>query len=316
MQSVKIKGVKDRWVSVVAPSTLIREELLEEGLARFAHWGFPVTTDDGLKKQFRYFAGKDTERAAAVIAAVKNPGVGTIWCARGGYGSTRILSILDSQKAPSQMKKDPKLLLGFSDATGLQLYFHHHLCLPYIHCQMPATPSWQRMTRSAHAILHKILSGKMEIGSHSHTAKWKTKPLQLIGKSSQGKLMGGNLTLLVNMIGTPWQPNLKGCILFIEDCGELPYRVDRMLTQLENAGMLKDLKGVLLGDFEADVKYREPAERKYWKDIFKERFCDRGYPVISALPCGHGKKNEPLPLGIRGEITKSGKLLLLERPVT
>jgi muramoyltetrapeptide carboxypeptidase len=314
MQSVKIKGVKDRWVSIVAPSTLIREELLEEGLARFARWGFPVITDDLLKNQFRYFAGKDEDRATAVIRAIRNKGVGSLWCARGGYGSTRILSILDSQKAPQQMKKDPKLLLGFSDSTGLQLYFHHHLGLPYIHCQMPATPSWQRMSPTAHKILQKILSGKMEIGPRSHTAKWKTKPLERISKSSKGKLIGGNLTLLVNMIGTPWQPNLKGCILFIEDCGELPYRVDRMLTQLENAGMLKGLKGVLIGDFEADVKYREPAERKYWKEIFQERFCDRGYPVIEKLPCGHGKQNEPLPLGIKAEITKSGKLLLLEKP--
>jgi muramoyltetrapeptide carboxypeptidase len=313
MRSVRISGVKDRWIQVVAASTLINEELLEAGLPRFARWGFPVITDELLTKQYRYFAGTDEERAQAVLRAWKNSAVGALWCARGGYGSTRLFSLLDKMGAPTLLRKDPKLVLGFSDATGLQLYAHHHAKVPYVHCQMPATPSWQRMTPSAQRVLHSILVGKMATGKSSHTAQWKTKVVQA-PRATKGKLLGGNLTLLVNMIGTPWQPNLDGCILFLEDCGELPYRVDRMLTQLTNAGMLKGLRGVLLGDFEADVKYREPQERKYWKEIFAERFCDRGIPVIAGLPVGHGKKNEPLPLGVQAEITKAGKLILLEAP--
>ncbi len=313
MRSVKISGVKDRWIQVVAASTLINEELLEEGLPRFARWGVPVMTDEALKEKSRYFAGTDEIRAKAVLRALNNPAVGALWCARGGYGSTRLFQQLDRWGAPKLLRRDPKLVLGFSDATGLQLYAHHHAKLPYIHCQMPATPSWQRMTASAHRVLHSILAGKMQTGRNSHSAKWNTKLLHG-KKASVGKLIGGNLTLLVNTIGTPWQPDLKDCILFLEDCGELPYRVDRMLTHLENAGMLKGLKGVLLGDFEADVTYREAKEKTYWKEIFAERFFHRGYPVLSGLPVGHGKKNEPLPLGIRGEITKSGKLLFLDSP--
>ncbi len=307
MRSVKISGVKDRWIQVVAASTLINEELLVAGLPRFAGWGFPVITDELLTKQYRYFAGTDEERAQAVIRALKNSAVGALWCARGGYGSTRLFSLLDKLGAPKLLRQDPKLVLGFSDATGLQLYAYHHAKVPYVHCQMPATPSWQRMTPSAQRVLHSILVGKMATGKNSHTAHWKTKVVQA-SRAARGTLIGGNLT--------PWQPDLNGCILFIEDCGELPYRVDRMLTQLANAGMLKGLRGVLLGDFEADVKYREPKERKYWKDIFAERFCDRGIPVIAGLPVGHGKKNEPLPLGVLAEITKTGKILLLNSPTT
>lgn len=313
MRSVKISGVKDRWVQVIAASTLINEKLLEEGLPRFARWNFPVMTDEQLFRKFRYFAGTDLERAQGILRALKNPAVGSLWCARGGYGSTRLFSLLDRLGAPKLLRSDPKLILGFSDATGLQLYANHHANLPYVHCQMPATPSWQKMTPSAHRILQSILQGKMALGRQSHTSQWKTKVVHG-ARNSVGKLIGGNLTLLVNMIGTPWQPDLKGCILFLEDCGELPYRVDRMLTQLENAGMLKGLRGVLLGDFEADVHYREPKEKTYWKSIFAERFCDRGFPVISGLPVGHGKKNEPLPLGVSAEITKAGKLLLLQSP--
>jgi muramoyltetrapeptide carboxypeptidase len=209
------------------------------------------------------------------------------------------------------MAKDPKLLFGFSDATALHLYFYHHLKLPSVHSPMPASAKWAAMSRSAERVLRSILAGLMPTGKRSHSATWPVKP---IGRkqSAGGVILGGNLTLLANFIGTPWQPDLNGKILFLEDCGEAPYRVDRMLTQLDNAGMLKGLKGVLLGDFEADVVYRNRKERTYWKEIFLERFSH--LPVLADLPVGHGKRNEPLPLGLNAEITKSGKLLLLERP--
>jgi muramoyltetrapeptide carboxypeptidase len=246
---------------------------------------------------------------------LKDPSVGVLWCARGGYGATRLLQQLDKLGAPKAMARDPKLLLGYSDATALHLYFYHHNRVASVHCQMPATPKWLKMSSSSDQALQAILAGKMPIGKKSHTADWKPKNFYSTGKRAEGVILGGNLTLLVNMIGTPWQPDLRGALLFIEDCGEAPYRVDRMLTQLENAGMLKGLGGVLLGDFEANVTYREPAEKTYWKGIFQERFACRGIPVLSNLPVGHGKKNEPLPLGIRAEITRDGKLLLLEQPV-
>lgn len=305
-----------RWIGVTAASTLINPELLDQALPRFARWGYAVRTDDSLLEKFRYFAGSDETRAGSIMRLLTDPSVGAIWCARGGYGATRLLQRLDELGAPKAMAKDPKLLLGYSDATALHLYFYHHNKVPSVHCQMPATSKWQKMTKTADQTLQAILAGKMKTGKNSHTAAWNTKNFYSTGKSSEGIILGGNLTLLVNLIGTPWQANLDGAILFIEDCGEVPYRVDRMLTQLENSGMLKNLRGVLLGDFEADVTYREPAEKKYWKGIFAERFSGRGYPVLHQLPVGHGKKNEPLPLGVRAQITKGGKLQLLEQPLS
>jgi muramoyltetrapeptide carboxypeptidase len=304
-----------RWIGVTAASTLINPELLEKALPRFARWGYAVRTDDSLLEKFRYFAGTDHCRSQAIMRLLKDPSVGAIWCARGGYGATRLLQQLDKLGAPKAMNADPKLLLGYSDATALHLYFYHHNRVPSVHCQMPATPKWLKMSKSSDQTLQAILAGKMPTGKKSHTASWPLKTFYSTGKATEGVILGGNLTLLVNMIGTPWQPDLRGALLFIEDCGEAPYRVDRMLTQLENSGMLKNLSGVLIGDFESDVKYREPAEKKYWKGIFEERFAGRGFPVLSKLPVGHGKKNEPLPLGVRGEITSDGKLILLEQPV-
>lgn len=310
--TIDSKGTQ-RWIGVAAASTLINPDLLHRALPRFARWGYAVRTDDSITETFRYFAGPDKNRVDSFMRLLGDPSVGTIWCARGGYGATRLLSMLDEAAAPKAMANDPKLLLGFSDATALHLYFYHHNKIPSVHAQMPATAKWMKMSKTADRTLQAILAGKMATGRKSHTADWKLK--SLAKGSAEGVILGGNLTLLVNLIGTPWQTDLKGAILFIEDCGEAPYRVDRMLTQLENAGMLKGLAGVLLGDFEADVIYREPAERKYWKDIFEERFTKRGIPVLANLPVGHGKKNEPLPLGVKAQITRDGKLLLLEQPV-
>lgn len=310
---ISAKGVQ-RWIGVTASSTQINAELLEKALLRFARWDYPVRVDDTIYEQFRYLAGSDSVRASALVRLLRDPSVGTVWCARGGYGATRILSLLDRMGAPALMKRDPRLLLGYSDVTALHLYFYHHLRLPSVHCQMPATMAWQKMTSSAERVLKGILAGRMPVGRASHTAGWKLR--SLAGGSAEGVIVGGNLSLIASMVGSPWQANLNGALLFIEDCAEAPYRVDRMLTQLANAGIFKGLRGVLLGDFEADVVYREPAEKRYFREIFLERFGALGIPVLSGLPCGHGRRNEPLPLGVRAEITSRGRLLLLEQPVS
>lgn len=314
-RTISIKNSTFRGIGVAAASTLISPELLDRALPRFAAWGYPVRVDDSVRERFRYFAGTDESRAQGLMRLLRDPHVGTIWCARGGYGATRILSRLDELGAPKALKSDPKLLLGYSDATALHLYFHHTAGLPTVHAPMPATLSWQRMRPSTAKVLQALLAGQLGLGKKSHTAEWKLRALSGRGRKAEGVILGGNLSLLATLVGTPWQPDLKGALLFLEDCGEVPYRVDRMLTQLENAGMFRGLAGVLLGDFEADVKYREPAERGYWKSVLLERFSGLGIPVLGGLPVGHGKRNEPLPLGVRGQITSGGKLLLLEQPV-
>lgn len=304
----------ERSIGVVAASTLIQAEALGKGLPRFAKWGFPVRVDDTIYEKFRYFAGTDQARADALVRLLKDKSVGTVWCARGGYGATRILKLLDEAGAPALMRRDPKLLIGFSDVTALHFYFWQKAGVPSLHAPMPATARWEELPSGTEKVLRRALTGKLELGAKSHTAAWRGKAL-VGGKASEGILLGGNLSLLDTLIGTPWQPNLNGAILFLEDCGELPYRVDRMLTHLDNAGMLKGLRGVLLGDFEEGVVYREPTEKKYLKAIFQERFGDLGVPVIMNLPVGHGEKNEPLPLGVRARISVKGKLELLEQPV-
>lgn len=301
-----------RGIGIVAASTAIDKKLLLEGLHHYAHWGIPALIDDRVYHVHESFAGTDQTRAKLILSLLKNPHIGTLWCARGGYGATRILGILDKLNAAKAMRKDPKLLLGFSDATALHFYFYQKCGIASVHAPMPASNNWKKMSAATSRSLREILNGNMPVGKKSHSALWNTKN---IGprKNAEGILLGGNLTLLMNLIGTPWQPDLKGKILFLEDCAEPPYRVDRMLQHLENAGMLKGLRGVVLGDFEADVVYRHANEKKLWKGVFG-RFADLGIPTISNLPVGHSVKNEPLPLGVKAAI-QNGKLLILEQPV-
>jgi len=308
------RHVTERWIGVAAPGTVIDPSTLDEGLTRFAEWGYAVRVDDTITAKDRYFAGSDETRANALLRLIQDPSVGAIWCARGGYGATRILKLLDAGRAPAHLAKNPKLLLGFSDVTALHLYFYLH-GLPSVHGPMPGTKAWASLDLRTEKILRRILKGTMELGAASHTAQWKPKFLCAPKKEAEGILVGGSLTLLTSLVGTPWQPNLDGAILFLEDCGEAPYRVDRMLTQLDNAGMLKKIRGVLLGDFEDGVVYRDAAERKNWKPIFQERFAALNVPVLAGLPFGHAKRNEPVPVGVKARITKAGKIELLEQPV-
>ena len=128
-------------------------------------------------------------------------------------------------------------------------------------------------------------------------------------------VLGGNLSLLATLVGTPWMPSLDGCLLALEDCGETPYRIDRMLTQLWNAESLRKVRGVLLGDFSEGVVYGDAQEKRYLREVLMERFSDLDVPVLAGLPFGHGARNEPLALGVRARITRAGKLEYLERVV-
>lgn len=314
MRRGKESFMDKKTIGIAAASWQITPELVKNSLPRFARWGYPVRTDDTIYGKMRYFAGTDEERANGLMRLIEDPTVGTIWCARGGYGAARTLGLLDRMGAPARLRKNPKLLVGYSDSTALHFYFQKAGCAT-LHAPMPATASWSKIPARVDRILQSILAGRLELGKKSYSAGWKTKVLAGKGRPAEGVIRGGNLTVLASLTGTRWQPDLSGAFLFMEDCGENPYRVDRMLHQMEGAGMFAGLRAVLLGDFEKDVVYKYPKEKTYWKEIFLERFAGLGIPVISGLPVGHGAKNEPLPFGVAAALDSRGRLLLLEQPV-
>lgn len=316
MQRTTIHGSRlDSLIGVAAASSVVNPKTLERSLHRFAQWGVPVAVASQVHLARRYLAGPDEARANALHAFACSADVGTIWCARGGYGATRILPLLEKLGTAKFLRRNPKLLVGYSDVTALHLYFYHHLGIPSLHAVMPGTPKFATLPARVDKLLRATLTGSLKLGKNSHMTDWKPRHFCGPHRAVDGVLLGGNLTLVTNMAGTPWQPDLRGKILFLEDCGERPYQVDRMLTLLTNSGMLKGVRGVLLGDFKADVVYKERGERKYWREMFRERFEPLDVPVLENLPVGHGKWNEPLPLGVRVAITRHGQLELLSQPV-
>lgn len=304
-------------IGIAAPATCIEKKLLLKGCEKLTSWGYGVRFDERILQRQRSFAGSDHVRASVLDHLVDSKSVRAIWCARGGYGVTRILNLLDDHRIAARMKKNPKLLIGYSDITALHLYFYQKIGLKSLHAPVLATKKWLSLPASQEILLEKILAGMMDLGRKSHTARWRTSWIKGHGRphAVEGILLGGNLCLLANLAGTKWQPNLHGAILFIEDCGEAPYRIDRMLTQMRNSGMLDGVRAVVAGDLTADVVLQKGEKKTAWKDVLEDRLCARGIPVITGAPVGHGARNEPLPLGVKARITKAGRLEILEQVV-
>lgn len=302
-------------IGITASSFPVNPKNLNAGIKNLTDLGFPVQVDDLAFGRKGLFSASDDNRAKSLHRLAKDPSIDAIFCARGGYGVTRILPLLDRLGTAVALRKNPKILFGFSDATALHFYVHQKTALPSVHSPMPGTALWQKQWSRTKKILLPLLAGKMGIEKKSHTLEWKTKSLLPARNELEGVVVGGNLTLLVQLIGTPWQPDLRGKILFLEDCGERPYRVDRMLVHLRNSGMLDGVKAVLLGDFMADVVYSEAGEKKFWKSVLTETFEELNIPVVGGLPVGHGARNELLPLGVRYLLGKNGKLQILDQVI-
>jgi muramoyltetrapeptide carboxypeptidase len=277
-------------VAVAAPSGPFDRPSFEKGLAVLAARYQPVVRPD-IFSTHRYLAGDDTRRLAELRDALRLPAV---FCARGGYGAMRLLPSL----TPSEFPALP--LVGFSDITAL-----HAGCALAGH-------------RSAHApVLTQLGNQPAEVVErlwalleHPGTPA----PLQGTGAigsgTASGPLLGGNLSVLTRLIGTPWLPPLDGAVLLVEDVGERPYRLDRMLMHLKLSGALARLAGFALGDF-TGCDEKEAAYGPV--DVVSELIAATGKPCVLGLPIGHGAVNQPVPLGAQVRLqTATSRLEFLE----
>lgn len=233
-----------------------------------------------------YLASTDAERAAALNQALRDPSVKAIFCARGGYGSMRILDRLD---ADAFLRHRP-WIVGFSDVTALHSWAGR-LGVPTVHgpvvAQLPDLPAEEVES------LFCLVEGR---------ASPRLAGLQpVVSGRATGPLSGGNLTLLSHLCGTRYLPDLRGHILLLEDIGEAPYRVDRMLTQLHLSGALDHLAGVLLGSI-IDPDSGEEQARVRGHDVLVERLSGLGVPVAAGAPIGHGTHNLAVPLGVTAHL--------------
>ena len=276
-------------VALVAPASAVPEEKLAPALALVKALGMEPVPYPSCYYANRdgYFAATDAQRAADLNDAFADPSIDGVWCVRGGYGAHRLQPLLDAET----IRRNPKWFGGYSDITALHLFLNQVCGLETYHCTMPSTePDPDEYTLS---YLKKALFGGLS-GELTYPASGK--PAILVPGIAEGTLCGGNLSLIVTSIGTPWEIDTKGKILFLEDVGEKTYRIDSMLTQLRNAGKLDDCAGILLGAW-TDCPPEIPERTLTLEEIFHQLIVPTGKPTLMGIPCGHCAVTAALPMG-------------------
>lgn len=283
--------VSGAGISVVAPASFARQDRIDDGAKALRELGFePHFAAHALERGPLFFAGTPQQRAEDLHAAFANPGTRMAMCLRGGYGSNYLLERLDTEL----IRAHAKPFFAYSDLTGLQLYLLDKLGLPAFHGPMLAAdfylqdgvhlPSFQAALRGeAYALnaaegLRSVQAGR-----------------------ARGVLYGGCLSILTSLLGTPWEPQTEGTLLFLEDVGAKPYQVDRMLWQLRAAGKLEGVKGVVFGEM---LDCTSPgAEADLLEQVIRRAFEGFPGPIAYGLRSGHvSRQNVTLTFGVEAEL--------------
>ncbi len=272
--------------------------------------GHPVVLGSGVAGGRGYLAGTDEERAADLHSMFADDSVRAIFCLRGGYGCPRLLPLLDY----GLVARHPKIVVGYSDVTALLLALHARCGLTTFHGPMVAVEMAAGIDPFAAGRLFELLEGRFPSGPLPLPPG--AAPRARRGGRAEGPLLGGNLTLLASLLGTPYAPDFAGAVLCVEDVGEEPYRVDRLLAHLRNAGVLGGAAAVLAGAF-ADCVPADPTRPSLSLDeVLDDAAGWSGRPFLSGLPFGHTNPAWTLPIGIRAAVdADAGTLEFLEAAV-
>jgi muramoyltetrapeptide carboxypeptidase len=303
-------------VGLVAPASAPQDpKAVDRAAAALERFGFKPKLGKNVRARLGFLAGTDRERATDLMAMFTDKRVKAVMCLRGGYGTPRILNRLDY----AIIRRNPKILSGYSDITSLHSALIQNSGLVCFHAPMwngaLADPKVPPFTRNS--FLRTVTEAKPP-GSICQGYKGKTISVLRRG-SVEGRLIGGNLSLICASLGTPFAPSFKGRILFFEDVSEKPYRLDRLLTQLLNAGIFSQVAGVAVG---VNTDCRDPEAkpggeyRQSGADVVKERLSLLRVPVVIGLPFGHVELNATIPVGVRATLdARRGDLIIAEPAV-
>jgi muramoyltetrapeptide carboxypeptidase len=277
--------------------------------------GYLVIIPPGIEhRKNGYLAGSDEDRAAELNRMIRDPRVQAIFPAAGGYGTTRILDRIDY----AALRKDPKIITGYSDLTALHLAIARQVRLVTFHSPMPIYNLWQkdkpRFAFAAESFRRAVFADQYKKGESGYitAVPRDAKPKKLVGGRARGRLLGGNMTLICSTLGTPYALQPKGAILLLEDTNEAPYRVDRMFSQLRLAGVLDVVAGVVVGSFSPS----DHPDAKELDRVLREWLGGLKVPVLMRFPVGHTPLNATLPHGGLVELDADAETLrLLEDPV-
>jgi muramoyltetrapeptide carboxypeptidase len=297
-------------VGVIAPASAADNE---DTSARAEWWlkgmGLVPKIAPHAEGRFGYLAGTDADRAADLNAMYADPEVRAVFALRGGWGSARILPLLDW----AMIRRSPKLLIGYSDVTALHLAFAARAGYATIHggnatsSWMPE--SWESLWRLAFAADRPVLGGAATEAANGHLAR------TIHGGMVRGRLLGGNLTILSTLMGTGWLPSFKDAILFLEDVYEAEHRVDRMFQQLRLAGVLGELAGIVFGQC-TKCQTEEPDYRGFSLDeVIDQYLTPLGIPAIAGANFGHVANQLSLPSGAMVELDADARTLRVLEPI-
>jgi muramoyltetrapeptide carboxypeptidase len=297
-------------VDIVAPASRCSADDLSRGLRMLRSWGLRVRVPAGMfSGRQTLFASPDPVRARQLTRALLARDSKAVWCVRGGYGALRLLPALEKLKRP----RNKKLLIGFSDITSIHLFLNQKWGWPTVHGPMVERMGRREVTaQELFAVRQMVFSA----GGEGVQMFPGLRPLNKAARRKglvKGVVRGGNLAVLQSSLGTPFSLKAPGSILFLEDIGEKPHRVDRMLMQMRQAGVFARVRAIVFGYFQLS----EASESQIlWREVIPDFAAAMNVPVFSGLPVGHSAQLQmPLALGTQGELHTGPKgLLIVEDP--
>jgi muramoyltetrapeptide carboxypeptidase len=303
-------------VGLIAPSSATNDpEDIRFAIDTLDSLGFRVVPGAHVFDRYGYLAGADADRAADLNALFADDDVDAIWCVRGGYGASRLLPMLDY----ARMRANPKPLIGYSDITALHMALHTQARLVSFHGPV----AWRAFTPYALGEMKRVLyepASPVRLGAPPPFDAGEgrvdrvNRLTTFVPGTARGPLIGGNLCLMAHLCGSPYAPDLRGAILFLEDVDEPYYRIDRFLTQLWLSGKLDGVAGIAFGKFTRCVPSPTSVQNRVLEDILAERCRALGVPSVSGLMIGHIDDQTTVPIGCLAELDADAKTLTLLEP--
>lgn len=312
MKPVKPSALKKKdLIGIITPASTPSDlTRIDKGLNYLEQLGYNVEVGKNVGKSFGYLAGTDAERLADLHYMFAKKEVKAIICARGGYGTPRLLNKIDFKL----IKKNPKIFVGYSDITVLQMAFLKKANLVTFAGPMLAVDFHNDISKFTEEMFWQIVTSTKKFGKVILPSESKINTIHK-GKS-EGRIIGGNLALLLSVFGSSFLPDFKDKILLIEDVGEAPYRIDRMLNQLRVTNTFNKIAGLIAGQFTECIEKDPETKTLSLDEIFTHYFSEVKVPVIDNFPHGHIKHNVTIPFGIKVKLNASkGYVEYLENAV-
>lgn len=282
-------------IGLIATSSPVKIDRINPSIKAIENLGFEVVIGESCMGYHGFLSGNDELRASDINKMFKDKSIKGIFVIRGGYGAARILDMLDYD----MIKKNPKVFVGYSDVTALHNVFNEKCKLITYHGPMPSTELYKGVDDYTMDYFKENIFSDKPLGILRNPEGQEIDTL--VSGKAEGKLVGGNLSLLVSSIGTPYEIDIKGKILFLEDVDEYPYKIDRMLLQLKQSGKFKDAAGIILGAW-TGCEAREGDNSLSLMEVFEELIKPENKPTLYNLACGHCLPTMTIPLGAKARI--------------